>query len=110
MMILAIITFAIEMLILIITNTVSQLNGGQLSGGYSLFVVFVFVMCSLLALLALLSSVKEIRSGYSKAKGVVGTIFASVALLMGAIFLITFTVTLFTLLNHGPRAYICLFY
>ena len=100
MMVLAIIAFAIETVFLIVVNTLTQM-GSQLSLGFSWFAVFVFVICTLLAILALIGSIKEIRSGWSKAKGIVGTVFAGLALLIGAIFLITFVTALFAALAQS---------
>ena len=108
MLVLAIIAFAVEMLFLTITSALTRLNT-ELSVGFSWFVVFVFAICTLLAVFSLLGSIKEIREGWSKAKGIVGTVFSGLALLIGAIFLITFLVTLFTLLGQARTAYVCLF-
>ena len=109
MLALSIAVFVIEISILLITSFLNLLTDYVLGVWFSWIVVFAFATCTLLAVIALISNIKEIREGWSKAKSIVGTVFSGLALLFGAIFLITFLVTLITLLGQARTAYVCLF-
>ena len=100
MLVLPIILFATEIVFIAITNALTQTNGA-LSQSYSWLVIFVFLICTILAIAALIKNIKDIKYSTSRGKAITGTVFSGIALLMGAIFLITVLVTVVALLGQA---------
>jgi hypothetical protein len=100
MLVLSIVAFAIEILFLVITSALTQVNGA-VSPGYAWFVIFVYIVCTILAVVALVRSILMIRDPYERGKAITGTVFSGIALFIGAIFIITTFVTVIALLGKA---------
>ena len=83
MLILAIVSFALEMIFIIATNAMPTM-----SEGFAWFVIVMFVLCTVASLVALIGNIRGIKSGESKGKFITGMIFSIVGLSLGLIFCI----------------------
>ena len=100
MLALSIVAFAIEILFLVITNVLTQVNGA-VSPGFAWFVIIVYIICTILAVVALVRNILMIRDPYERGKAITGTVFSGIALFIGAIFVITTFVTVIALLGNA---------
>ena len=84
-MVLGIICFALEMVFLAVAYGL----GYNLSYGFSIFTIIIFVLCTIGAAIGIFLNVKTIKEGVYKGKGITGLVFSCVALTFGLIFDIT---------------------
>ena len=79
---LAIVSFALEMIFLISTNAMS----GTMSRGFAIFVIVVFVLCTITSLGCIFYNASHIKNSYvSKGVSVTGLVFSIVGAVLGLI-------------------------
>ena len=92
-MILAIVSFAIELIFLAVTNGLS--NAKALTKEFAIFVIVVYVVCTIASLVCIIYNGKRIKdSTVSKGVSVTGLVFSIVGSVIGLIFCITVFATL----------------
>ena len=87
-MILAIISFAIEIVFLVVTNALSRTD--SLTKEFAIFVIVVFVLCTLISIGCIVyNSIRMKNRNVSKGVSVPGFVFSIVGAALGSIFCIT---------------------
>ena len=85
-MTLAIISFALEMIFIVVSNAMA----GTMSQGFAIFVIVVFVLCTIASIGCIFYNASHIKSGaVSKGVSVTGLVFSIVGAVFGLIFCIT---------------------
>ena len=80
-MVLAILAFAFEMLIVVLTL------GGGMTMGLAQFAIGVYIVCPIIALITLISNIDGIRHSYfGKGKYITGLVFSCITLFYGLTF------------------------
>ena len=85
-MIAAILSFAIEMIFMIVINVMK----GSLSRGGALFIIVVFILCTIVSIISIIYNAYRIKEGYiSRGVCVTGLVFSIVGTVIGLIFCIS---------------------
>ena len=97
-MVLAIITFAYETILLFILASLGEQNTNNAFGW---FAIISFIACSVISAILLIYNIYHIKNDLYKAKPIVGTVFSSISLTIGLIFVIIFFIILGILSSIG---------
>ena len=82
---LAIVSFALEMIFIIVSNSMV----GRMSQGFAIFVIVMFVLCTLVSIGCIFYNASNIKTRTSKGASVTGLVFSIVGSVLGLIFCIT---------------------